>query len=153
MSKKVIKLLENTNICFPSFIIREHFDSAEVLALYTSFQRLCSFVMQIAISTYIESYTSSMMKLNEIEDIQVQLNDSTAALAANVLETTSAIEDKEQVVKSILANIDELKSSSKEMLIHAEHGQNDVSGALEKVNTVIDVIDQTKSLNEELNES
>ncbi|WP_428910555.1 protoglobin domain-containing protein [Niallia sp. Krafla_26] len=134
-------------------LIREYSDVSEVMAYYTSFQRLCSFDMQIAIGTYIESYTSSMMKLNEIKEIQNQLNESTASLAASALETTTAIEDKQEVVKRILVNIDDLKSSSKEMLTHAQYGKNDVSGALDKVNTVISVIEHTKSLTDELNES
>ena len=53
-------------------LMRELRSSDDIIPYYTSFQRLCSFDMQIGIETYIESYTASMMKLNEIEELQQQ---------------------------------------------------------------------------------
>jgi len=134
-------------------LLREDLGSKDIIAYYTSFQRLCSLDMQIAISTYIESYTASMLKLNEIEHLQMRLSESASSLAASTEETTSVIADKEHVVQTMMAEIEELKASSKEMLSHAEDGKNDVSGALDKVNQVIKVIESTKSLTSELNDS
>ena len=62
-------------------LLRECSTLEEVCTYYTAFQKICSFDMQIAIQTYIESYTSSMLKFNEIEEIQYKLNDSAATLA------------------------------------------------------------------------
>lgn len=134
-------------------LVHELQTSEEVYDYYTSFQRLCSFDMQIAVSTYIESYTSSMLKLNEIEDLQLRLSDSAETLAASAEETTSAIADKEDVIQTMLAEIGELRDSLKKMLSQAEYGKSDVSGALKKVNGVFEVIEKTKSLTEELNGS
>lgn len=135
-------------------ILMQELDSREeIAACYTSFQRLCSYDMQIAINTYIESYTASMMKMHEIEELQNRLNESAASLAASAEETTSAIADKERDVQTMFTEIEELKSSSKEMIFHAEQGKNDVSGALDKINYVVDLIENTKALTYELNDS
>lgn len=134
-------------------LMRELDSNEEVIACYTAFQRLCSFDMQIAIQTYIESYTASMMKMNEIEELQQQLNHSAASLAASAQETTSAIADKEQVVQTIFEEIEDLKLSSKVMITHTEQGKQDVSGALEKVHQVVELMENTKLLTHELNES
>jgi heme-based aerotactic transducer len=134
-------------------LMRELDSKEEIMSYYTSFQRLCSFDMQIGINTYIESYTASMMKMNEIEELQGRLNESAASLAASAEETTSAIEDKERDVQTMFTEIEELKTSSKEMISHAEKGKQDVSEALNKINIVVDLIEGTKSLTHELNDS
>jgi heme-based aerotactic transducer len=125
----------------------------DVMKYYTSFQRLCSFDMQIGIETYIESYTSSMMKLNEIEEFQSQLSESSASLAASAEETTSSIADKETLVDHMLSEIESIMDSSKQMLSSVDEGKKDVSSALTKVDKVVDLIETTKTLTHELSES
>lgn len=125
----------------------------EVMKYYLSFQRLCSFDMQIGIETYIESYTSSMMKLNEIEELQSRLNDSASTLAASAEETTSSIADKEELVTQMLSEVESITKSSKEMIASVDTGKNDVSSALTKVDKVVDLIETTKTLTQELSDS
>lgn len=125
----------------------------EVMKYYLSFQRLCSFDMQIGIETYIESYTSSMMKLNEIEELQSRLNDSASMLAASAEETTSSIADKEDLVEQMLSEVESITKSSKEMITTVDEGKQDVASALTKVDKVVDLIETTKSLTQELSES
>lgn len=166
--RKVIGLVHNRIGLFPQWYIgaytliqnemlavlmKELNTSEEILAYFTSFQRLCSFDMQIGIETYIESYTSSMMKLGEIEEFQSNLNDSSAALAASVEETTSSIADKEIAVEQMLAEIIDIQVSSKNMIEHVEEGKQDVTNALSKIDNVVELIATTKALTEELGES
>lgn len=125
----------------------------EVMKYYLSFQRLCSFDMQIGIETYIESYTSSMMKLNEIEELQSRLNDSASMLAASAEETTSSIADKEDLVEQMLSEVESITKSSKDMITTVDEGKQDVASALTKVDKVVDLIETTKSLTQELSES
>ncbi|HHY73063.1 MAG TPA: chemotaxis protein [Bacillus bacterium] len=125
----------------------------DAMKYYLSFQRLCSFDMQIGIETYIESYTSSMMRLNEIEELQTMLNDSAATLAASAEETTSTIADKQGLVEGILNEVECITKSSKEMIATVDHGRGDVTQALTKVDHVVDLIETTKSLTQELSES
>lgn len=125
----------------------------EVMKYYLSFQRLCSFDMQIGIETYIESYTSSMMKLNEIEELQSRLNDSASTLAASAEETTSSIAEKENLVEQMLSEVENITQSSKEMISTVDTGKQDVSSALTKVDRVVDLIETTKTLTQELSES
>lgn len=125
----------------------------EVLKYYSSFQRLCSFDMQIGIQTYIESYTSSMMKINEIEQLQLQLNDSSASLAASAEETTASIAEKEGLVEQILAEVDSITSSSKRMISSVEDGKQDVFSTVTKVDKLVDMIEGTKTLTYEMSES
>ena len=132
---------------------KEMNSSKDSFEYFTSFQRLCSFDMQIGVETYIESYTSSMMKMNEIEEIQANLNDSAATLAASVEETSSSIADKEMIVEQMLCEITDIQSSSKNLLEQVEEGKKDVATSLTKVDKVIDLIETTKLLTEELNES
>jgi len=134
-------------------LIHEVNSSEDTFKYFTSFQRLCSFDMQIGVETYIESYTSSMMKMNEIEEFQANLNDSAATLAASVEETSSSIADKEMIVEQMLCEITDIQVSSKSLIEQVEEGKKDVSASLTKVDKVIDLIETTKLLTEELNES
>lgn len=135
-------------------ILTKELDTWEdVMKYYLSFQRLCSFDMQIGIETYIESYTSSMMKLNEIEELQSRLNDSASMLAASAEETTSSIADKEDLVLNMLSEVESITKSSKEMIASVDTGKDDVSSALTKVDKVVDLIETTKTLTQELSDS
>lgn len=125
----------------------------EVMDYYQSFMKLCSFDMQIGISTYIEFYTSSMMKLNEVEELQSRLNDSAITLAANAEEATSSIADKEDLVGEMLSEIQMITQSTKEMISKVENGKNQVSDALGKVDEVVNLIESTKTLTIQLTES
>ncbi|MBP3040199.1 globin-coupled sensor protein [Bacillaceae bacterium Marseille-Q3522] len=125
----------------------------EIETYYYSFQRLCSFDMQIGIETYIESYTSSMMKLQEIEEVQLHLNESSAALAANAEQTTSSIANKESLVETMLSEIMNITSISNEMINNVETGKTDVTAALEKVNRMIRLMEDTKELTSQLKKS
>ncbi len=119
---------------------------------YYSFQKLCSFDMQIAIQTYIKSYTSSMMKLNEIEELQYRLNDSSSILASSAKQTMASLAERDTRVQSMLEDIDEINTGSKAMIHHVEAGKGNVSKALKKVDDVVDLIEKVKNLTEELNE-
>lgn len=134
-------------------LMRELDSREEIIHYFTSFQRLCSFDMQIVINTYIEAYTGSMMKMGEIEELHQQLNDATSSLAASAEETNSSIEDKELVVQKMLTHMEELKLTSQETISQAEQGKQDVSSTLEKVDQVVKLIGETKSLTLELGES
>ncbi|MGE7604883.1 protoglobin domain-containing protein [Peribacillus sp. NPDC097675] len=123
----------------------------EAQVYYYSFQKLCSFDMQIAIQTYIESYTSSMMKLNEIEELQYRLNDSSSILASSAKQTTVSLADRDTQVQNMLAAIDEINVGSKEMITHVETGKRNVARALKKVDDVVDLIEKVKGLTDELN--
>lgn len=134
-------------------LMRELDSREEIIQYFTSFQRLCSFDMQIVINTYIEAYTGSMLKMGEIEELHQHLNEATTSLAASAEETTSSIADKELVVQTMLKHMEELKSTSQETISQAEQGKQDVSSTLEKVDQVVKLIGETKSLTLELGES
>lgn len=134
-------------------LMREVKSSEEACTYYTSFQRLCSFDMQIGIETYIESYTSSMMKWNEIEEFQASLRDSSATLAASVDETTTSIADKESIVEQMLTEINDIQATSQKMISQVNEGKTDVTDSLTKVDKVIELIEKTKVLTQELSES
>ncbi|WP_019156418.1 globin-coupled sensor protein [Robertmurraya massiliosenegalensis] len=167
-SRKIIGQVHNRIGLFPEWYIgaytliqnemlqiltRELNTWEEVMKYYLSFQRLCSFDMQIGIQTYIESYTSSMMKLNEIKELQSRLNESSTTLAATAEETTSSISDKEELVKEMLSEIESITSSSKVMIETVDRGKENVSEALTKVDKVVDLIERTKALTEEMSVS
>lgn len=125
----------------------------EVMEVYTSFQRLCSFDMQIGIETYIESYTSSMMKFNEIEELQLRLADSASTLVASAEETNSSIDDKEKQVEQMLSEIQSITASSEQMISEVDEGKQEVSSSLSKVDKVVDLIETTKTLTQDLLEN
>lgn len=132
-------------------LTRECNSSEEAQTYYYSFQKLCSFDMQIAIQTYIESYTSSMMKLNEIEEVQYRLNDSSCILASSAKQTAVSLADRDIQVQNMLAAIDEINVGSKAMITHVETGKSNVARALKKVDDVVDLIEKVKGLTDELN--
>ncbi|PLS15887.1 chemotaxis protein [Bacillus sp. M6-12] len=135
-------------------VLTKELDSwEEVTKCFISFQKLCSFDMQIAIETYIESYTSSMMKLNEIEELQFRLNDSASMLAASAQQTTSVIAGKEVQVQTMLEEIESIQESSSHMIKQVEEGKLNVSSSLTKVDGVVNIIEKTKNLTHELSES
>ncbi|PLT33569.1 globin-coupled sensor protein [Bacillus sp. V5-8f] len=134
-------------------LTRELKNWEEVREAFVSFQKLCSFDMQLAVEAYIQSYTSSMMKLNEIEELQYHLSDSSSTLAASAKQTTSNIAEKENQLHDMLKEIAHIKESSVEMIRHVEAGKENVATALEKVDHVVEMIDTTKSLTRDLSES
>ena len=125
----------------------------DVGAFFISFQKLCSIDMQIAIQTYIESYTASMMKFSEIEELQNKLNDSAALLASSAMQTTTSIMEKEERVQHILEEFDTIQEEFKEMISQVELGKGNVSNALLKINHVAQLIENVKCLTSELNEN
>lgn len=136
-----------------SVLMKEIDSSDRIHALFTSFQRLCSFDMQIGIETYINSYTSSMMRMEEIKVFQSNLKDSSSTLAASVEETTSAIADKEHVVNQMFNEILEMQTSSKTIIDEAEEGKDDVLSALSKIDKVVELLSKANALTLELSES
>ncbi|WP_445490578.1 protoglobin domain-containing protein [Niallia sp. 03133] len=136
-----------------AILLDENLPVDTIKKLYLSFQKLCSFDMQIGISTYIESYTASMMKLNEIQLLQQQLDDSAATLAAGAKETTSSIFDKETLVNQMLSEINGISSISADTLSMVELGKHEVTASLEQVDEVVTLIEETNDLIELLTAS
>lgn len=134
-------------------MLSKELDWEEAMAVYSSFQRLCSFDMQIGIETYIESYTSSMMKLNEVEELQHRLADSATSLVASAEETNSSIDDKEKQVEQMLSEIQSITTSSEKMLEEVDEGKGEVASSLGKVDKVVDLIETTKALTQDLLEN
>ncbi|WP_035100464.1 globin-coupled sensor protein [Aneurinibacillus terranovensis] len=135
-----------------SMLVRELEPSAALEAFY-SFQRLCSFDMQIAISTYIDSYTSSMMKLNEIERIQHHLTESSEMLVATAEETTASINEKERHVVEMLEGTRVIQEGSTQMVEQVEEGKQEIEAALLEIDRIVEVIEETRTKSQELIES
>ena len=129
------------------------YDNEEAVKIFASFQKLCTFDMQLVITTYIQSYTSCMMKMNEIKDLQFKLNDSSVALASTAEETTSLIEDKQQQVINMLTGIYGIQKGAEEMISRTETGKQGISKSLTKVDEVVCMIEGTKELTGDLTES
>ncbi|WP_409303877.1 protoglobin domain-containing protein [Peribacillus sp. SCS-155] len=135
-------------------ILMENLDNRkEIAANYLAFQKLCSLDMQIALQTYIESYTSQMMKLEELKEVQHRLNESALTMAASAEQTTSRVVEKENQLGQMLAEIEAIEQSSRAMIEHAENSKNNVASALDKMDHVVDLIVNTKGFTEELSES
>ncbi|WP_044745466.1 MULTISPECIES: globin-coupled sensor protein [unclassified Anoxybacillus] len=134
-------------------ILMEELPPSEAVLAYSSFSKLCSFDMQIAIATYIESYTSSMMKLNEIEELQHRLTESAAILASSAEETSASITENEKNVQDILNEIYTIQQQSAEIAERVENGKHDVMDTLTKLDTIAELIHGTKALTAELTNS
>jgi heam-based aerotactic trancducer len=122
----------------------------EATDVYHSFTKLCWFDIQIAIMTYIEAYTSSMMKLSEIEELQYRLTESSTTLAASAEETTASITDREKYVKEMLGEINSIQTQSSEMIAKVESGKHDVARTLTKLDNVAQLVEGAKALTTEL---
>lgn len=133
--------------------LNDYYDNKEAVEIFTSFQKLCTFDMQLVITTYIQSYTSCMMKMNEIKDLQFKLNDSSIALASTAEETTSLIEDKQHQVLNMLSDISGIQKGAEEMISKTEEGKQGISRSLSKVDEVVGMIESTKDLTDNLTES
>ncbi|WCK55865.1 globin-coupled sensor protein [Aneurinibacillus sp. Ricciae_BoGa-3] len=134
-------------------VLIEELDVREAHSIYTSFQRLCSFDMQIAIATYIDSYTSSMMRLNEIERIQQRLNESSEALVATAEETTASINEKEKHVAQMLEGTQLIAQSSVQMVEQVEEGKTEIESALQEIDRIVEIMEETRTRSKELIES
>ncbi|MGG6431684.1 protoglobin domain-containing protein [Anoxybacillus sp. D401a] len=134
-------------------ILMEELPPAEAMNVYRSFNKLCSFDMQIAIETYIESYTSSMMKLNEIAELQHRLTESSTTLASSAEETTASIFEVQKNVQSMLNEVTSIQRQSVQMTERVEKGKEDVKQTLTKLDGVASLIEGTKSLTNELTDS
>ncbi|KAB7668791.1 globin-coupled sensor protein [Bacillus sp. B1-b2] len=136
-----------------SVLKEEELHPDKMESLFLSFQKLCSFDMQIGISTYIKSYTASMMKLNEIKSLQEKLDESAATLAAGAEETTSSISDKETLVNHMISEIKNINHVSAEMVKKVELGKQEVSTSLVQVDDLAKTIKDTKNLTKKLADS
>ncbi|GEN35381.1 MULTISPECIES: globin-coupled sensor protein [Aneurinibacillus] len=136
-----------------ALLLREMASPSEAREAFTSFQRLCSFDMQIAISTYIDSYTSSMMRLNEIERIQHRLNESSEMLVATAEETSASIGEKEAHVMQMLEGTRDIQESSQQMVNDVEEGKTEISSALQEIDRIVEIMDETRDKSKELIES
>lgn len=125
----------------------------EAADVYHSFMKLCWFDIQIAITTYIETHTSSMMKLSEIEELQHRLTKSSTALAASAEETTASVTDREKCVNEMLNEINSIQTQSSEMIAKVENGKHDVARTLTKLDNVAQLVEGTKALTTELADS
>ncbi|ACJ33720.1 Methyl-accepting chemotaxis protein [Anoxybacillus flavithermus WK1] len=134
-------------------ILMEELPPTEAANMYRSFAKLCSFDMQIAIETYIESYTSSMMKLNEIAELQHRLTESSTTLASSAEETTASIFEVQKNVQSMLDEVTSIQHQSVQMAQRVEKGKEDVKQTLTKLDSVATLIEGTKSLTNELTDS
>lgn len=134
-------------------LLREMKSENEARDAFSSFQRLCSFDMQIAIATYIDSYTSSMMRLNEIERIQHRLNESSAMLVATAEETSASIGEKESHVVQMLDGTRDIQESSKQMVSAVEEGKSEIASALNEIDRIVAIMDETRDKSNELIES
>ncbi|BAU29211.1 heme-based aerotactic transducer [Aneurinibacillus soli] len=135
-----------------SVLLRE-LPPAEAQQAFISFQKLCSFDMQIAIATYIDSYTSSMMRLNEIERIQHRLNESSEMLVATAEETSASIGEKEEHVSQMLEGTRDIQNSSLKMVDDVEGGKTEISSALKEIDLIVEIMDETRVRSKELIES
>ncbi|MGJ7034442.1 protoglobin domain-containing protein [Anoxybacillus eryuanensis] len=134
-------------------ILMEELPPTEATNIYHSFTKLCSFDMQIAIETYIESYTSSMMKLNEIAELQHRLTESSTTLASSAEETTASIFEVQKNVQNMLNEVTSIQRQSVQMSERVEKGKADVKQTLTKLDSVATLIEGTKSLTNELTDS
>ncbi|BDG32119.1 globin-coupled sensor protein [Parageobacillus thermoglucosidasius] len=125
----------------------------EAADVYHSFMKLCWFDIQIAITTYIETHTSSMMRLSEIEELQHRLTKSSTALAASAEETTASVTDREKCVNEMLNEINSIQTQSSEMIAKVENGKHDVARTLTKLDNVAQLVEGTKALTTELADS
>ena len=134
-------------------ILMEELSPTEATSLYRSFAKLCSFDMQIAIETYIEAYTSSMMELNEIAGLQHRLTESSTTLASSAEETTASIFEVQKNVQNMLDGVTTVQRQSVQMTERVEKGKEDVKQTLTKLDGVAKLIEGTKSLTNELTDS
>ncbi|MED1490132.1 globin-coupled sensor protein [Bacillus smithii] len=167
LRRKVIGQVHNRINLFPEWYLGAYaFIQNEVLRMlmqelpphkatdvYLSFMKLCWFDIQIAIMTYIEAYTSSMMKFSEIEKVQYRLTESSTMLASNAEETTASIADREKYVKEMFDAINAIQTQSSEMIAKIESGKLDVAQTLTKLDNIAQLIEGTKALTTELADS
>ncbi|MBE3571021.1 MAG: globin-coupled sensor protein [Bacillales bacterium] len=167
LRRKVIGQVHNRINLFPEWYLGAYaFIQSEVLRMlmqelppheatdvYHSFMKLCWLDIQIAIMTYIEAYTSSMMKFSEIEKVQYRLTESSTMLASNAEETTASIKDQEKYVKEMSNVINAIQTQSSEMIAKMESGKLNVAHTLTKLDNVAQFIEGTKALTAELADS
>jgi heam-based aerotactic trancducer len=131
-------------------VLMKELPASEATKVYQSFLKLCSFDMQITIGTYIDSYTSKMMKLNEIEELQHQLNESSTTLAASAQETTASILNCQKNVDTMLEEMQNIQEESNKMVTKVAEEKDNVKRALLKLDDVASLIEETKTLTTEL---
>ncbi|MFS0784391.1 globin-coupled sensor protein [Bacillus sp. 1P06AnD] len=133
-----------------AILLNEMANKVECQKVYASFQKLCSMDKQIAISTYIDSYTSSMMKLQEMEKLQYHLQDSAATLAAASEETATALEDKEKQCLLLMEEVQAIQNRAKEVMVEVESGKKDVRQSLGQTDRMIATIHSTGQMIQDL---
>lgn len=115
----------------------------EVLLAYT---RITSFDMQLVEETYLESYTSKMLKFDDIKILEKKLLDTSETLVANAEETSSSVE-------AMYASSEEIAAASEEAATHAGQVQSMAMHSKEVVNYTLSQIHDIENQMLQLQES
>ncbi|KXG44107.1 globin-coupled sensor protein [Tepidibacillus decaturensis] len=110
---------------------------SEVLLAFT---KLTTFDMQLVEETYIDSYTSKMLKLDDIKRLEKRLLDSSESLVANAEQTSTS-------VQNMYASSEEITAATEEATAHAEKVQE---MALHSGKVVEDTLSQIHAIEEQM---
>jgi len=87
-----------------------------------AFTHLTTFDMQLVEETYLEAYTSKMLKLNEIKELERQLLESSESLVTNAEQTSSSLQN-------MYASSEEITAATEEAAVHAEQVQRNAENS------------------------
>ncbi len=101
-----------------------------------AFTRITTFDMQLVEETYLEAYTSKMLKFDDIKKLEKSLLESGENLVANVEETSSLVEGMHASAKEITAATEEAATHADKVQKMTLHSKNVVSDTLTQIHNI-----------------
>ena len=111
-----------------------------------AFTHVTTFDMQLVEETYLESFTSKMLKFDEIKELERKLLQSSESLVTNAEQTSSSLQN-------MYASSEEITAATEEAAVHAEQVQNKAVHSGKVVEETLTQIRDIESQMQQLQES
>ncbi|TCS79407.1 bacteriohemerythrin [Tepidibacillus fermentans] len=122
-------------------------DLAEVLLAFTN---LTTFDIQLVEETYIESYTSKMLQMDEIHKIEQELTATGHTMVANAEETSSSVQEMANVSIGIAEASSLATDHAKKVQEVAQQGAETVYLTQEKMNDIVNKMTELQNKAQEI---
>ncbi|GAK07169.1 globin-coupled sensor protein [Geomicrobium sp. JCM 19038] len=135
-------------------ILLREMETAEAIKTYHAFKRLCSIDMQLAITTYIESYSTSLLHFNEARKAQnLKLSDTAESLKTQSDLMKEKVSTQKQETERMTTSLQQLLKDSLAMSSEMKLTQDETTTSIKRLNEMVAEVEKSKNQLGHLQES
>ncbi|EZH66361.1 hypothetical protein DH09_10535 [Bacillaceae bacterium JMAK1] len=135
-------------------ILLREMETTEAVETYHAFKRLCSIDMQLAITTYIESYSTSLLHFNEARKAQnLKLSDTAESLKAQSDLMKDKVSTQKRETERMTASLQQLLKDSLAMSSEMKLTQDETTTSIKRLHEMVAEVEESKNQLGHLQES